>query len=78
MSASEKAFLENKIQIPRRRSVSNGSVCLEKFTRELRSYSGKEIAAKFLMRVENIKTAILSRLPNYVSETSPYIIYQLP
>jgi len=45
MSGGEKVFLKNKIQIPRRRSVSNGFVCLEKF--ENYDPCGKEIVVKF-------------------------------
>jgi len=45
MSGGEKVFLKNKIQIPRRRSVSNGFVCLEKF--ENYDLRGKEIVVKF-------------------------------
>lgn len=70
MSVGEKVFLENKIQIPWRRSVSNGSVCLEKYNRSrITIVAEKKLWPNFLtLREGNIKIVILSQLyrPNFV------------
>lgn len=51
MSDCENVVRENKIQIPRRRPVSNGSVCPENFG-EHYDPRGKEIVAKLQWRAK--------------------------
>jgi len=65
MSGGEKVFLKNKIQIPRRRSVSNGLVCLEKF--EKRSVQERNGVVKFqwcdTLSLPNYATLLLFYIP---------------